>query len=275
MATIQADQYSLPATEIVPLILNLKGDSALETAALDVLRNWNYILAPDSAGAAIYTLVLFKLERIVFNAMLGDEQTLMHSYLGVGTTILALQNGYSSRSKPLLIRLLNEHDDSWFADSAIPNGPGSWNDALSSAFTAAVEELQEKLGSDISRWKYGKIHKMTYSHPLGTIKPLDKIFNRGPYPIGGDIDTVNMGASLPNQPETVVTVPSYRQIINLADLKASLSSHAPGQSGHPASKHYADFIKSWLNVEHHPQLFERGMIEENAEGIVQMIPGID
>ena len=199
----------------------------------------------------------------------------MHSYLGVGTTILALQNGYSSRSKPLLIRLLNEHDDSWFADSVVPNGPGSWDDALRSAFTAAIEELQEKLGRDVSRWKYGKIHKMTYSHPLGMIKPLDKIFNRGPYPVGGDVDTVNMGASLPNQPETVVTVPSYRQIVNLADLKASLSGHAPGQSGHPGSKHYADFIKPWLHVEHHPQLFERRMIEENAEGKVLMVPGID
>jgi penicillin amidase len=154
----------------------------------------------------------------------------------------------------------------------IPNGPRSWDAALNSAFTAAIADLQERLGNDISRWQYGKIHKMTYNHPLGTIKPLNKIFNRGPYPLGGDIDTVNMGASLPNQPETVVTVPSYRQILNLADLKASLSGHAPGQSGHPASKHYADFIKPWLKVEHHPQLFERGMIEENAEGILHMIP---
>jgi penicillin G amidase len=275
MATIQADQYSLPAAEIVPHILKLRGNSELETAVLAVLRNWNYILAPDSAGAAIYSLVLFKLERIVFNAMLGDEETLMHSYLGVGNTILALQNGYSSRSKPLLIRLLNEHDERWFADSAVPNGPRSWDEALSSAFTAAVEDLQEKFGKDISHWKYGKIHKMTYSHPLGTIKPLNKIFNRGPYPLGGDIDTVNTGASLPNQLETVITVPSYRQIVNLADLKASLSGHAPGQSGHPGSKHYADFIKSWLNVEHHPQLFERGMIEDNAEGILLLNPHKD
>ncbi|HYX48345.1 MAG TPA: penicillin acylase family protein, partial [Ktedonobacteraceae bacterium] len=274
MATIQSDQYSLPAAEIVPHILKLKGDSELETAALAVLRNWNYILAPNSAGAAIYSLVLFKLEHIVFNVMLGDEEILMRSYLGVGNTILALQNGYASRSKPLLIRLLNEHDDRWFADSVIPNGPRSWNDAMRSAFTAAIEDLQEKFGSDISKWKYGKIHQMTYSHPLGTIKPFDKIFNRGPYPVGGDIDTVNMGASLPNQPETVVTVPSYRQIVNLADLKASLSGHAPGQSGHPASKHYADFIKPWLNVEHHPQLFERGIIEENAEGTLYIVPDL-
>ena len=275
MATIQSDQYSLPASEIVPHILKLKGETENERAALAILRNWNYILAPDSTGAAIYSRVLFKLERIVFNAMLGDEETLMHSYLGVGTTILALQNGYSSRNKPLLIRLLHERDDRWFAHSVIPNGPRSWDDAISSAFTASIEDLEEKFGTDISKWKYGKIHKMTYSHPLGTIKPLDKIFNRGPYTVGGDIDTVNMGASLPNQPETVVTVPSYRQILNLADLKASLSGHSPGQSGHPASKHYADFIKPWLSVEHHPQLFERGAIEENAEGILHMIPIID
>ncbi len=275
MASIQADQYSLPAVEIVPHILKLKGNSALEKAAFDALRTWDNILAPDSIGAAIYSMSLYKLERIVFNAMLGDEETLIHGYLGVSTTFLALSNGYASRSKPLLIRLLNEHDDSWFADSVVPNGPSSWDEALGSAFTAAIEELQEKLGSDVSRWKYGAIHKMTYSHPLGMAKPLDRIFNRGPYPVGGDIDTVNTGASLPNQPETVVTVPSYRQIVNLDDLKASLSGHSPGQSGHPASKHYADFIKPWLNVEHHPQLFERSMIEEHAEGIMQMVPAGD
>lgn len=272
MANIQADYYSLPAVEIVPHILKLHSDSALEKAALDVLRFWNYILAPDSAGAAIYTMFLCKFERIVFSAMLGEEESLLLSYLGMGSTILALQNGYASRSKPLLIRLLNEHDNSWFANSVVPDGPKSWDEALKNTFKASIEELQEKLGSDISRWKYGAIHKMTYSHPLGMIKPLDRIFNRGPYPLGGDIDTVNMGASLPNQPDTVVTVPSYRQIVNLADLKASLSGHAPGQSGHPASKHYADFIKPWLNVEHHPQLFERSMIEENAEGTMRMMP---
>jgi penicillin G amidase len=272
MASIQADQYSLPAVEIVPYILKIRPDSGLEKDALDVLRTWDYILASDSAGAAIYSMFLFKLERIVFNAMLGDEETLIQNYLGVGTTILALQNSYASRGTPLLIRLLNGHDDSWFADSVVPNGPNSWDEALSRAFKTAIEELQEKLGSDVARWQYGAIHKMTYSHPLGMVKPLERIFNRGPFPVGGDIDTINTGASLTNQPDTVVTVPSYRQIVNLADLKASLSGHAPGQSGHPASKHYADFIKPWLNVEHHPQLFERSMIEENAEGTLRLMP---
>ncbi len=84
--------------------------------------------------------------------------------------------------------------------------------------------------------------------------------------------TVCMGATLPNQPETVITVPSYLQIVNMADLSASLSGHSPGQSGHPGSKHYDDFIKPWLKVEHHPMLFERDEIEAHAEGMLYMQP---
>src|SRR5437868_14127266 len=92
MATIQAEQYALPAVELVPHILSLQTNAPLEKAALDVLRTWNYILAPESAGAAIYATFLNKLEVIVFGAMFGDDETLIHSYLGRGSSILAPVN---------------------------------------------------------------------------------------------------------------------------------------------------------------------------------------
>ena len=112
---------------------------------------------------------------------------------------------------------------------------------------------------------------MTYNHTLGTVKLLAPFFNRGPFPVGGDIDTVNMGAVLPHDPKTVITVPSYRQIVTLADLNNSRSGHAPGQSGHPASKHYDDFIQMWLRIDHHPMLFERKSIEQNTEGTLHLV----
>lgn len=272
MAAIQADQYALPAEEIVPHILSIAPRTQLAIRAQEILRTWNYKLTPESAGAAIYITFTRKLEYIIFAALLGDDEELLKNYLGIGTTLLAPMNGYSSRSKPLLIRLLKARDDNWFAASVLPNGPRTWHAALLGAFEATLEELQQKLGDDPSRWQYGKIHKMTYGHVLGMVKPLDKLFNRGPYPVGGDIDTVNMGAVVPNQPETVITVPSFRQIANLADLAASLSMHSPGQSGHPASKHYDDFIKPWCNTEHHPMLFNATMIDEQAEGRLKMLP---
>ncbi|GHO95651.1 peptidase S45 [Reticulibacter mediterranei] len=272
MAKIQADQYALPALEIVPYILELEATTPTERAAQEILTTWDYVLSPDSIAAALYTTFLRKLERIVLDPLLGDEENLLHGYLGVGSTLLATQNGYASRSKPWLIRLLKEQDDSWFANSLILNGPKTWKEALSSALQATIEELQDRRGENILRWQYGAIHHMTYNHPLGAVKPLDAVFNRGPHMVGGDIDTVNMGASLPNRPEVVITVPSYRQIVDLADLTASRSGHAPGQSGHVASKHYDDFIAMWREVQHHPMLFTREMIEANTEGTLRLLP---
>ncbi len=272
MATIQADQYALPARAIVPHMLRIAAKTELASAAQRILGEWDYVLSPESVGATLYTTFLRKLEYIVFSAVLGSDQTFIYNYLGVGDNILAPQNGYASRSKPLLIRLLNEQDDSWFATSEIANGPKNWHDALEVTLQATLEELQERLGNDITRWEYGAVHKMSYNHPLGAIKPLDRLFNRGPFPVGGDIDTVNMGASMANAPETVITVPSFRQIVDLANLRNSLSIHAPGQSGHPASHHYDDFIPLWRAVKHHPMLFERAAIENNAEGMLLMYP---
>lgn len=272
MANIQSDQYSIPASEIVPHMLTIQASTPLERAALDSMRKWEYVLSPESIAAAIYSVFLRKLENIVFQVLLGDDESLHLRYLGVGANILAATNGYASRSRPLLIRLLNEHDDSWFADTAIPNGPRTWDATLRSAFYATIEELRQRLGDDISQWHYGTIHTMTYNHTLGSVRPLNRLFNRGPFPVGGDIDTVNMGATLPDKPEVVVTVPSYRQIVDFADLGNSLSVHAPGQSGHPTSKHYADFIPLWLAVEHHPMLYTRKRIEENTEGRLQLLP---
>ncbi len=272
MAEIQGDQYSLPAVEIVPYLLKMQGETQLEKAALEILRAWDYMLTPTSIAAAIYTKFFNKLEHIFLNTVLGDDDVLKNSYMGIGSNILP-SNGYASRNKPLLIRLLEEHDDSWFENSVIRNGPKSWDSAIKNAFKAALDELRDRLSSNILSWHYGAIHKMTYNHPLGTVKALERFFNRGPYAVGGDSDTINMGASLPTNPEVVITVPSYRQIVDLGDLSRSLSIHAPGQSGLPASKHYDDFIPLWMKLEHHPMLFTRQAIEENAEGTLRMLPG--
>ncbi len=273
MAAIQADVYSIPASQLVPQILTIQPGTQLERAALEMLHTWDYVLTPESVGAAIYITFYHRFERMVLDAIIGDDEHLLQSYLGTGSTLLALMNGYANRSKPLVIRLLTEHDDSWFANSAIPNGPTSWNSALTRAFSASIQELQTQFGNDLTHWHYGKIHKMTYNHALGLVKPLNIFFNRGPYGVGGDADTVNVSVSLPLNPREVITAPSYRQIVDLGNLHNSLSSHGPGQSGHPTSKHYDDFIHLFLTVEHHPMLYNRDTIEENSQGVLHLWPG--
>jgi penicillin amidase len=272
MATLQADQYSLPAVEIVPYILKLTPSTPLQEAAQEILRAWDYVMTPSSIGAALYSMFLHKLAQITFNSVLGDDTALSHQYLGVGSTIFALMNGYAGRSTPLLIRLLKEQDDNWFADSLFVNGPKTWEAALERTFEATLDELREQLGNNILRWQYGTIHKMKCVHPLGAIKPLEKFFNRGPYPIGGDNDTVNVAASAYNAPAEVLSVASYRQIIDLGNLANSRAIHIPGQSGHPASKHYDDLIPLWRENKSHPLYFDIDTIETEAEEILHLLP---
>src|SRR5262249_42734437 len=50
MVAIQADYYSIPASEIMPYLLKLQGKTGLEKAALVMLRTWDCVLAPDSVG---------------------------------------------------------------------------------------------------------------------------------------------------------------------------------------------------------------------------------
>ena len=217
-------------------------------------------------------MFLRKLAQITFNSVLGDDTTLSNQYLGVGSTIFSMMNGYAGRSTPLLIRLLKEQDDNWFADSLFANGPKTWEMALERTFEATLDELREQLGSNILRWQYGAIHKMRFVHPLGAVKPLERFFNRGPYPIGGDNDTVNVAASAYNTPEEVLSVAAYRQIIDLANLANSRAIHIPGQSGHPASNHYDDLTPLWRENNSHPMYFDADTIETEAEGVLHLLP---
>ncbi|GCE27817.1 peptidase S45 [Dictyobacter alpinus] len=272
MASIQYDQYCLPATEIVPYMLQITPTSGIARAAQEILQTWDYQLRPDSIGASLYTTFVRKLERIVLDAILGDDEVLLQHYLGQSLSAMGTLNGYAGRTRPLLIRLLREQQDSWFANSILPNGPTSWQIALERAFEGTLEELKVQLGGNILRWRYGAIHSMKYAHPLGTVKALESFFNRGPFPVGGDGDTINVGSANSATPENVLVVPSYRQIIDLHDFSASRSIHAPGQSGHPASKHYDDFIELWRNGETHPMLYKQEEIEKHREEKMRLEP---
>ena len=272
MAAIQFDQYALPAIEIVPIILALEPNNGIKRAAQDILQTWDYQLKPDSIAASIYTTFLRKIERIVFDALLGNDETLIQNYLGQGVNAFGANNGNLSRDIPLLLRLIRQQDDQWFANSILPNGPTSWHIALERAFDGTIGELTEKLGGNILRWQYKGIYSITYTHPLGAIKAFAGFFNRGPFAIGGNSDTVNVSHATIANPYNVVAVASYRQIIDMHQLDNSQSIHAPGQSGHPASKHYDDFIQLWLGGHYHKMLFTRPAVETGEEDKLRLLP---
>jgi penicillin amidase len=152
----------------------------------------------------------------------------------------------------------------------------SWkgrDDVLRLALRRTVDFLKAQLGPDITDWAWGKLHTLTCAHILGRVRLLGLLFNRGPYLLGGDDTTIwATGASQHDLDTEGVIAPPFRFIADLGDLRNSLGLLAPGQSGHPGSRHYDDQMAAWFTGKYHPMLWPREDIEREAEGRLMLLP---
>jgi penicillin amidase len=104
------------------------------------------------------------------------------------------------------------------------------------------------------------------------VKGLDRVFNRGPVPVGGDGNTVLQAAYAPYHGYDLNSfTASWRQIIDLDDFNRSLATLPSGQSGHPGSRHYHDMIEIWRRGEYHPMPWDREEVERHARGRLELV----
>jgi penicillin amidase len=99
----------------------------------------------------------------------------------------------------------------------------------------------------MKNWRWGDVHTVTLKHPFGLVKPLDRLFNIGPFPYGGGATTLMSGEYSFNDPFKVTVGPSFRQIFDFAkpdEWRAVLPS---GESGQVLHSHYDDQTQLWLN----------------------------
>jgi penicillin amidase len=252
-SAIQGDQRSLPGLELAALAGRLSATTPTARQAREALAAWDGELTAESVAGAIYARLREKLLQAAYAEVSGP----LGQATGLGAFAALPATGYLWRALPQLLERLTARDDSWLTD-------GRTGDALlSEAWDATIAELRVELGDDVSDWRYGRYHRLTLRHPLGASAALAPLLNRGPFPIGGDSDTVRMGHS-PRQfaGQPFYVAPSYRQICDLSNWDRSISIHAVGQSGQPGSKHYADLIDAWRTMQYHPMVWSRARVED-------------
>jgi penicillin amidase len=256
----QMDTFCIPGLELVEQLKDHQSEDPGVQTALEQLQSWDGELGTDSVGGTVYEVVRYTL---IWNLLdSGVEEDLLVRVLGGGFhPLLAPTTEFIGHDTPTLLRLLKDPNSLWIEDA------GGRRALIEMSLKQAVEWLRMELGEDPERWSWGRIHKVTFDHAMGLQKPLDRVFNRGPEPIGGDMDTTCQTAILPNEPyDNKAWSPSFRQIVDLGDLSRSISIVPPGQSGHLASPHYDDLIKPWLEGEYVPMLWTREQVIEHAEG---------
>ena len=233
---IQGDLYCAPAHALARRLAKLNSPPEKAYRLLRELAEWDGGLTAESRPGAVARVAL---EVILRRATGAPAPT--------GST---LPTGVESHPTRLVPKLLNEPD-------GLPEG------VLREAFEEAVQILGESCGSDPRGWNWGALHVADLRHPLGRVGALRGALNRGPYPAGGDANTIQLAAFGSGRSDTsgrpffgpVTTGPNYRFVVDTGDWEKAWSLVSPGQSGHPASPNYDDQIGLWRNVRYRPMVF--------------------
>jgi len=258
-AAMHMDTVSLPAREIVRRLLEVEPANDRQRRAFDSLRDWDGDLAAGSVAAGIYQAWSKHVAREVLLPRLGQE-LFDHYYARRGWT--------SAFQVQVLPNLLAYPSARWFG----ADGRAARDGVLRRALDAAIEELTAGLGEDMHGWRWGALHRAAFAGPLAMIGDLAPLFTGGVVEVGGDEQTIHQSAFEPGHSYEAVVLPSWRQIVDLADVDASIGVHTTGQSGHPASPHWNDQLPLWSRGEYHPLPFTRVAVEAAAEITTTLAP---
>jgi penicillin amidase len=121
---------------------------------------------------------------------------------------------------------------------------------MADALTAVIQRLRVAHGDDASAWALGRLRPLRLEHPVGKVPQLALIFNRGPFPWGGDGATVSQAGLTPFKPlANPGAIASVRVVIDVGAWDEARFCLPGGQSGNPLSPHYDDQLALWLNGE--------------------------
>ncbi|WP_447590483.1 penicillin acylase family protein [Aquipseudomonas campi] len=207
-------------------------------------------MSATSADAALYSAFLYESARQTFLDKLGPEDgPAWKAFVDIAN------DSYSAQADHLLGR-----EDSPF-----------WNDTrtaqqedkpaiLARSLAASVSLLEARLGADRKGWQWGKLHTYTWTSDATKMAPylsaserssinaISSYLNRGPYPAGGDHGTLNVAAYNWGKDFDTWLIPAMRIIVDFGREEPMIGLNSSGQSGNPASPHYADGINAWLKA---------------------------
>ncbi|MBC7429070.1 MAG: penicillin acylase family protein [Bacteriovorax sp.] len=210
-------------------------DAARYLPPMEILKNWNLTSDVDSAGAAIYYSWTREIQKILLKDLTKDEQEVFAK----------VPNGWI-----FFKRVVMNRDSVWW--KKFDRG-----DVFRKSFVIAITDLKKKLGKDENSWQWGEIHTLEFQHPFGRIKPLNYLFNLGPYPVPGATQEVNNQKVTSFEGNFLVKAgPSTRRIIDFSNPEKSWGILPEGNSGHIMSPFYSNQVKMFLEGKYREQLLD-------------------
>jgi penicillin amidase len=282
MKLIQADSVSIPARNMVPIILGSMGfpgstGNATIDQALAILASWNHSELRDLVAPLIWEVFLEKYGYNTFNDEFGP-----YGLYPFPNTIIPLWNMTIDMAlgNPNMYAFILFDNKNTPGYPPPPYGPGGgiWEimpQIINQSLHDAINWIAGQLGPDMSTWQYGKLHVVNFGHPMGS---KVSFLNVPSSPVGcdGGPFTVDPGGYshklIVKEVLYVDSGASYRGIYECKNgWDTSIILVPPGESGRvtgiPAplqyniDPHYGDTFLLWLNNGYTPCLFDDTIIQ--------------
>ena len=243
---------------LLPLLTNLVTDPS-ERTLLQNLSAWDGQHSLDSVNATVYHQLLYEIARAAMADEMGEVQ---------------FKNLLTTRALEFALpRLIADADSPWWDNRNTP-AIESRSDTLKVAWRATLMHLQTTFGANSTTWAWGKAHTLTHGHPLAAQRPLDKLFNIGPFAAPGGRELPNnLGHHIGPAPWAVTYGPSTRRVIDFADASKALGISPVGQSGVLFDAHYKDQAATFIAGGYVPQHLSEADVTANTRETLTLAPG--
>jgi penicillin amidase len=255
---MQNDNKNFNAQFLVPLILKLPLSDPDLSRARELLRSWNFQQNRDSAAAALFETFW----KYLLSETMQDDLPEWFKPGGGGRWVE-------------IFRRLTADPNHYFWDDKRTKQREQRDAIMQVAFGKAVRELQESLGRNPEKWKWGSLHTTTFhNQTLGKsgLRLLEKLLNRGPFPTSGGTAVVNATAWDASESFEVTDLPSMRMIVDFSNFDQSMTVNTTGQSGHAFQSNYADLAGMWRDGKYYPMYFTRNAVEQSAKNLLLLVP---
>lgn len=234
-------------------------------------------LHADSAGAALYNLFLAQFSQQLFADRFVDSPQAWKAFV-------ESSKSYSAQAEHLLWQDDKSANASPFWQKSDPARSGKAK-IIAYSLALANQQGEKQFGKNYSRWQWGKLHRYQWNslssqmaeylpkEQRRTIERLDSYLNRGPYPAGGNLNTVNISSYSMGDNFDTLLIPAMRLIVDFSQQDPVWVMNNAGQSANPASRHYADNIEDWLKGKYQNLPFSpEGQSQWYSDNVLQFVP---
>ncbi len=246
----QKDTVSMHALRVKALLGPLSSPDPKVGRALDSLRAWDGNVSAEKAPAALFEVWFSKhLRRATVRKALPPEAA------------EAVGSGDASRVLQVL-----ENPEGWMSAE-------TRDQVMLESLAAALREVEDRLGSDPSRWTWGALHRAVFGHPLAEVvdEKTRVQLEVGDWPIGGSAYTP-MNTSYRTSDFRLTAGASFRMVLDVGNWDASRAINTPGQSGDPASPHYRDLAPLWARGESFPLPYSASAVGGATRRVLRLEP---